>query len=77
MFKKGTYPYSYKTGRDKFLGTHLPERSCFYDDLNEKDISEKKYRRAQQVWQMYGIQNMEQFHDLYLKSDMTLLADVF
>ena len=77
MKEKGVYPYDYMDAVEKFAEKQLPERRDFYSLLTDEDISEKEYRHAQKVWDTFRIENMGQYHDLYLKSDVLLLADVF
>lgn len=49
----------------------------FYNKLNECDISEENYRHAQQVWDCFEIETLGDYSDLYIKSDVLLLCDVF
>ena len=37
----------------------------------------KDYWRANNVWDMFKMNAMGDYHDLYLKTDVLLLADVF
>ena len=76
-FAKGVYPYSYMTDSSKFDETVLPSIENFYNTLHDEPLSAKDYERAHQIWDFYGIQNLRQYHDHYLKSDVLLLADVF
>ena len=62
---------------DKFEDTELPPIKAFYSILNNKDISDDDYLQAQSVWDAFNITDMGEYHDLYLKSDVLLLADVF
>ena len=77
VFSKGIYPYSYMTGRDKFSETKLPPIDEFYDKLSCEPLDPKDYAIAVQTWHKFGIQNLQQYHDHYLKLDILLLADVF
>jgi len=75
--KKGVYPYDYMDSFQRFEERKLPPRKDFYSNLNNTDISEVEYRHAQEVWDAFQIENLGQYHDLYLKTDTLLLADVF
>ena len=77
MKAKGVYPYDYMDSEAKFAERHLPARKDFYSLLTDEDISDSDYAHAQKVWETFGIKNMGQYHDLYLKSDVLLLADIF
>ena len=40
-------------------------------------ISSDDYQHAQRVWEEFGIQNLGDYHDLYLRTDVVLLANVY
>jgi len=77
VFAKGIYPYSYMTDRSKFQETQLPPIEKFYNTLNNEPLSAEDYERAQNTWKFVNIQNLHQYHDHYLLSDVLLLSDVF
>ena len=77
MKKKGVYPYDYMDSFSRFNENQLPKREEFYSILNDTDISEDDYNHAQDVWNAFKIRNLGEYHDLYLKTDVLLLADVF
>ena len=77
LLRKGVYPYDYMGGYDKLFETKLPSVKDFYSKLNDEDISPENYTHAQSVWNHFGCKTMRDYHDLYLKSDILLLADVF
>ena len=77
MRKKGVYPYDYMNSFEKFADRQLPKKEDFYSLLTDEDISDDDYQHAIDVWNTFDIQNMGEYHDLYLKSDILLLADVF
>ena len=76
MAKKGVYPYDYMDSFQKFK-EQLPSKEEFYSILNNKHISAEDYQHAQNVWNTFNLKNMGEYHDLYLASDILLLADVF
>ena len=45
--------------------------------LTDEGITDYSYTRAQKVWNTFKMKKMGEYHDLYLKSDTLLLADVF
>ena len=40
-------------------------------------ISEDNHQHAQRVWEEFGIHNLGDYHDLYLRTDVVLLANVY
>ena len=62
---------------EKFYETTLLEKEKFYSNLNMDDITDADYMHAKRVCTDFEIKNLGGYHDLYLKSDTLLLADVF
>ena len=62
---------------DRFEETSLPRIEKFYSNLNMSGVSDSDYEHACRVWQEFGIRNMGEYHDLYLRTDAILLANVF
>ena len=77
LTQKGVYPYDYMKCLEKFSETQLPIKEDFYSKLNDCNITDKEYKHAQDIWEKFGINNLGEYHDLYLKTDVLLLADVF
>ena len=77
MSQKGMYPYDYIGCFEKFDQTELPTKEQFYTILNEQHVTNGEYDHARKVWKTFDIETMGDYHDLYLKSDVILLADVF
>ena len=76
MVRKGVYPYDYMDSFDKF-DEKLPPKEEFHSILNDEHISDEDYKHTQNVWNTFSLKTMGEYHDLYLKSDILLLADVF
>ena len=77
LMRKGVFPYEYWDGPDKMNERHLPGKEAFFIHLSGDDISDEDYQHAQRVWRTFNFQTFGEYHDLYLKTDVLLLADVF
>src|SRR5258706_14379000 len=77
LTRKGVFPYEYITDVEKLLDESLPDQSAFYSHLRMEGISNEDYQHAQKVWSEFNIKTMWEYHDLYLKTDVVLLTDVF
>ena len=77
LTRKGVYPYDYVSSISKFDDTCLPPREEFHSKLNDEGINDEEYQHALNVWNTFNCQNIRDYHNLYLKSDVLLLADVF
>ena len=75
--KKGIYPYEYMDSFKRFKEYKLPDIDCFFISLKNCGISEEEYQNACVVWNVFEIENLGEYHDLYLKCDVFLLCDVF
>lgn len=74
---KGVYPYSYVDSASKFNEPCLPPIDAFRNDLKHKKCDSDDYEHAQTVYQTFKCKTFGDYHDLYLKSDILLLSDVF
>ena len=77
LSRKGIYPYDYMNGIKKFSEEKLPQKEEFFSKFNDCGISDEDFDHAQRIWKEFGMKNLGEYHDLYLKSDVLLLADVF
>ena len=77
LTRKGVYPYDYVSSIETLTETQLPPKSEFYSKLNYEDITDSDYQHALKVWNTFNCKTIRDYHDLYLKSDVLLLADVF
>ena len=76
LLRKGVYPYEYIDEWDKFNEKVLPGKDSFYSNLTVEDISETDYAHANNVFKKFNINNLGEYHDLYVRSDTLLLADI-
>ena len=76
LLRKGVYPYEYMD-EWMFDEKELPSKGSFYSSLTMEDISETDYAHANNVFKKFNLNNLGEYHDLYVRSDTLLLADVF
>lgn len=77
LIRKGVFPYEYIDCYGKLEENMLPPQENFYSMLTRSNVTDNDYEHAQQVWKTFGIQTLGEYSDLYLKTDVLLLADVF
>ena len=75
LTRKGVYPYEYMDSFERFEETSLPPKSAFFSSLRGGGISDADYAHAQSVWSEFEMSTMRDYHDLYLVTDVLLLAD--
>ena len=76
--QKGIYPYEYMDSFKRFKEDCLPDIDCFFfNSLKDCCVTDKEYQRACDVWKVFDIKNLGEYPDLYLKTDVLLLCDVF
>ena len=77
LLRKGAYPYEYMDNWKRFNETSLPSKESFYSNLNMENIDDIDYRHGNNVFNKFKLNNLGDYHDLYVQSDTLLLADVF
>ena len=77
LLRKGVYPYEYMDEWNKFDEKELPVKESFYSNLTMEDISDTDYKHANNVFKKFNLNNLGDYHDLYVRSDTLLLADIF
>ena len=77
LSRKGVYPYEYIDSWDKFEETKLPSIAHFYSTLSDSKISETDYEFAKEVWEKFKLKDLGELHDLYMNTNVMILADVF
>lgn len=77
LTSKGIFPYDYFDGKDRFDDIALPSIEQFYSKLSNTKCSERDYAKAKIVWDSLKCETFRDYHDIYLKTDVLLLADVF
>ena len=75
---KGAYSYEYMDSFETFFDEKLPDRRKFFSSLKDELLVKKTIHILLIfVWNTFKMNTMGDYHDLYLKTDVLLLADVF
>lgn len=75
--RKGVFPYDYVDSFERLSETSLPAREAFYNKLNDEEISCEEYEFACSIWNKFKLKTLGEYSELYMKTDILLLADVF
>ena len=70
--QKAVYPYEYMNSFKKFSEDKLPDTCKFFSSLKGECISEKGYLTSIDVWNVFKINTMGDYHDRSLKTDVLL-----
>ena len=74
--KLENFPYNY-VNKDNLENENLPDKKHFYNILKLKDITNKEYKLVKKFYENMKFKNLREYLECYLKSDITLLADIF
>ena len=82
--RKDAYSYEWVDSYETFNYPQLPPEGCFYSSLgngnrdkSDGHVSDEQYLHLQNVWDTFNFNKFADFHNLYLKEYVLLLADVF
>ena len=62
---------------EKLMKQHYLKKKNFYSSLKMEDIADADYMHAKRVRKDFEKINLDEYHDLYFKSDVLFWADVF
>jgi hypothetical protein len=73
---KEAYPYEWFNNYEEFDVPFLHDRDAFYSRLTDKTISEKDNNEAKNIFEKH-CKTFKDYHEIYLKGDVVLLAEIF
>ena len=62
---------------DKFNEKSRPPIDKFYNKLHDKPMKDEEYARVLEFWKHFNCSDLCHFQDIYLKTDVLLLASIF
>ncbi|MCL6579441.1 MAG: hypothetical protein K6T73_08670 [Candidatus Bathyarchaeota archaeon] len=73
---KEAYPYEWMDNFDKFETKEFPPREAFFNRLTSRNLPEQEYQEVKAIYEKH-CKTFKDYHDIYLKGDVILLAEVF
>ena len=61
----------------RFDESRLPSQDAFFNKLFDSPCSDPEYVHATRVWAAFECESIAGYHDIYLKCDVLLFADIF
>ena len=58
---------------ERFNEISLPSKEDFYSNLNMEGINDIDYRHANNVFKRFKLENLRDYHELYVQSNTLLL----
>ena len=76
--QKGSFPYCFVDSFEKLQEAQLPPLEKWTNSLQQYEVtvSEDEYKRALEVFSLFKCQNIGDYYNLYLTTDVFLLAAV-
>lgn len=76
LFRKGVFPYEYIKSFATLTEQQLQSKEKFYSQLNDSHISNEDYEHAQNIWKVFNCETIQDYLDIYLRTDVFFLADI-
>jgi len=77
MRKNGIFPFKNLDSAGKLKETSLPPSKAFNSNLMGRECSQEDYDHALKVWSHFSCSALKDHLELYLKTDVFLLTDIF
>ncbi|XP_073845092.1 uncharacterized protein [Musca autumnalis] len=77
LTRKGVFPYEYLSSFEKLDETQLPPIEEFHNKMTDSECSIEDYNHATKVWTHFRCKTLKDYMELYLKTDVLLLTDIF
>lgn len=77
IIRKGVMCYEYLSNIERLKEKRLPPINAFYNRLSDSHITDEEYSFAQKVFRTFNCKTIGDFVEIYLKTDVLLLADCF
>ena len=65
--QKGGYPYEYMESFGRYFEYKLIDRCSIFSSLKDVCISEKDNLKANNIWNVFKMNTVSDYHDIYLK----------